>query len=136
MTRSHFLYAACAEITGKVFSDQTGHFLTSSTSGNKEMLILYDYDSNFTHAEAMEDRSGPEILMAYKRGHKLLSSRGLGPQLQKLDNEASGALQQHLASVDITFQLAPPHVHQRNSAERAIRTLKNQFIAGLCSTSR
>ena len=87
--RSHFLYAACAEITGKVFSDQTGRFLTSSTSGNKEILILYDYDSNFIHAEAMKDRSGPEILMAYKRGHELLSSRGLRPQLQKLDNEAS-----------------------------------------------
>ena len=53
MPRSHFLYAACAEITGKVFSDQMGCFLTSSTSGNKEILILYDYDSNFLHAEAL-----------------------------------------------------------------------------------
>ena len=109
--RSHFLYAASAEITGKVFSDQTGRFLTSSTSGNKEILILYDYDSNFIHAEAMKDRSGPEILLAYKRGHELISSRGLRPQLQKLDNEASSALQQHLVSEDVNFQLAPPHVH-------------------------
>ena len=89
MPRSHFLYAACAEITGKVFSDQTGRFLTSSTSGNKEMLILYDYNSNFIHAEAMKDQSGPEVLITYKRGHKLLSSRGLRLQLQKLGNEAS-----------------------------------------------
>ena len=81
------------------------------SSGNKEMLILYDYDSNFIHAEAMKDRSGPEIMMAYKRGHELLSSRGLRPQLQKLDNEASSVLQQHLASVDVNFQLAPPLVH-------------------------
>ena len=82
----------------------------------------------------MKDRSGPEILLAYKRGHELLSSRGLRPQLQKLDNEASSALQQHLVSEDVNFQLAPPHVHQRNAAERAIRTFKNHFIAGLCST--
>jgi hypothetical protein len=35
---------------------------------------------------------------------------------------------------DIDFQLAPPHLHRRNAAERAIRTFNNHFIAGLCST--
>ena len=28
----------------------------------------------------------------------------------------------------------PPHIHRRNSAERAIQTFKNHFIAGLAST--
>jgi hypothetical protein len=37
---------------------------------------------------------------------------------------------------DIDFQLAPPQIHRRNAAERAKRTFKNQFIAGLCSTNR
>ncbi len=37
-------------------------------------------------------------------------------------------------SKDIHFQLVPPDVHCRNAAERAIRTWKNHFIAGLCST--
>jgi hypothetical protein len=41
-----------------------------------------------------------------------------------------------MSSVDIDFQLAPPHVHRRNAAERAIRTFKNHFIAGLCSTDK
>ena len=27
----------------------------------------------------------------------------------------------------------PPHIHRRNSAERAIQTFKNHFIAGLAS---
>jgi hypothetical protein len=31
--------------------------------------------------------------------------------------------------------LVPPHVHRRNSAERAIRTWKNHFVAGICSTN-
>lgn len=134
MLKSHFLYAACAEVTGMVFSDQTGRFLTPSVSGNKDILILYDYDSNFIHAEAMKNRTGPEILAAYKRGHELLSSRGLRPQLQRLDNEASAALQQYLTAMEVDYQLVPPHVHRRNAAERAIRTFKNHFIAGLCST--
>jgi hypothetical protein len=37
---------------------------------------------------------------------------------------------------NIDFQLAPPQVHRRNAAERAIRTFKNHFIARLCSTNR
>jgi len=34
----------------------------------------------------------------------------------------------------VDFQLVPPHMHRRNAAERAIRTFKSHFIAGLCST--
>jgi hypothetical protein len=33
--------------------------------------------------------------------------------------------------MDIKYQLVPPHIHRRNAAERAIRTFKNHFIAGL-----
>jgi hypothetical protein len=32
---------------------------------------------------------------------------------------------------DIAYQLVPPHCHRRNAAERAIRTFKEQFVAGL-----
>jgi hypothetical protein len=37
--------------------------------------------------------------------------------------------------MDIQYQLVPPHIHRRNAAERAIRTFKNHFIAGLSSTN-
>jgi hypothetical protein len=33
----------------------------------------------------------------------------------------------------IDYQLALPHIHRRNNAERAIQTFKNHFISGLCS---
>jgi hypothetical protein len=33
----------------------------------------------------------------------------------------------------VNYQLAPPHIHRRNNAERAIHTFKNHSIAGLCS---
>ena len=134
--RSHCLYAGFAEVTGKVFSDQTGKFLMPSTSGNEYLLILYDYDSNFIHAEAMKNKSGTEIVNAYRRGHKLLTARGLKPQLQRLDNEASEALKEFMTEEHIDFQLAPPKVHRRNAAERAIRTFKNHFNASLCSTDK
>ena len=34
------------------------------------------------------------------------------------------------------FQLVPPHIHRRNSAEQAIWTFKEHFIAGLSSTHK
>jgi hypothetical protein len=62
-----------------------------------------------------------------------LIHRGLKPLLQRLDNEASLALRNYLTTQGITYQLAPPHIHRRNNAERGIQTFKNHFIAGLCS---
>ena len=134
--KTHLLFADFASDTGQIFTDLTGRFLQPSTSGHSALLVVYDYDSNYIHVEAMASKSGPEILAAYKRAHTLLTSRGLRPRLQRLDNEASTALQQFMHSEAVDFQLAPPHVHRRNAAERAIRTFKNHFIAGLCSTDK
>ena len=132
--RTHFIFADCQPVTGQIYSDPTGRFVAPSSSGNAYLLIVYDYDSNMIFAEPMKSRTGAEHLAAYKKVHTLLTSRGLKPQLQRLDNEASAALQQFMSDEGIDYQLVPPNVHRRNAAERAIRTFKNHFIAGLCST--
>ena len=41
-----------------------------------------------------------------------------------------------MKKVNEKFQLVPPHIHRRNSAERTIQTFKDHFIAGLASTNR
>ena len=84
----------------------------------------------------MPNKSGPSILAAYSKAHALLTLRGLKPSLQRLDNEASLALKSFMETKEVDFQLAPPHDHRRNAAERAIQTFKHHFIAGLCSTDR
>ena len=132
--RSHHVFASCEPITGKIASDPTGRFILPSSNGSAYILVVYDYDSNMIFAEPMKTRSGPDHLAAYKRIHTILTSRGLRPQLQRLDNEASNELKQFLTENKVDFQLVPPHAHSRNSAERAIRVFKNHFIAGLCST--
>jgi hypothetical protein len=53
-----------------------------------------------------------------------------------MDNECSKAFQQYLMDERIAVQLVPPHLHQQNAAERAIRTFKNYFVAGLCSVDK
>ena len=98
------------------------------------MLVLYDYDSNYIHVEAMPSRTGYQILLAYRRAHDILKLRGLQPRLQKLDNEASRALIHFLDEEDVDFQLCPPHIHRRNATKRAICTFKNHFIATLYGT--
>lgn len=136
--RTHYIYAAIVDsedtTTGQIFSDLTGRFPTTSSKGNRYTLIIYEYDSNAILAEAMKNRSDAEALRAYAVIIKLLISRGLRPKLQRLDNEASEALKQYLGEEQgIEYQLAPPGMHRRNAAERAIRTFKNHLIAGLCS---
>jgi hypothetical protein len=83
----------------------------------------------------MLDRKGPSIIAAYQKAVTLFESRGFKPLLQRLGNEALSALQSLMNENGIEFQLAPPHCHRRNAAERAIQTFKNHFIAGLCSTN-
>jgi hypothetical protein len=137
--REHHLYAAIVtheEITGQIYTDLTGRFPQQSSHGNKYILVLYDYDSNAILAHPIKNRSDTETLQAYETLIKILQQRGLTPKLQRLDNEASKALKTYLHDQQIEFQLVPPHVHRRNAAERAIRTFKNHFIAGLCSTDK
>jgi hypothetical protein len=75
-------------VSGQVYPDPTGRFLTPSTSDNADMLILYDEDSNAILVESMKSQSSPQILAAYKRAIVLLTERNVKPRLQKLDSEA------------------------------------------------
>jgi hypothetical protein len=132
-TRSHHCYALIFEPTGQIYTDQTGKFVTPSSNGNNYLMVVYDYDSNCIFAEPFKNKSAQSILTAYQTVHAKLCAAGLRPQLQRLDNECSAILKQFMRDEQVDFQLVPPGNHRRNAAERAIRTFKNHFIAGLCS---
>jgi hypothetical protein len=130
--KCHYMYAATLE-TNQIYSDLTGRFPTTSLSGNKYILILYDYDSNSVLSAPMKNRGDKEMVLAFDFLIQSLIIRDLKPHLQRLDNEASLALRNYLTKQGINYQLAPPHIHLRNNAERAIQTFKNHFISGFCS---
>jgi hypothetical protein len=135
--QSHFCFAALTEITGQVYSDQTGKFTFPSSNGNNYLCILYDYDSNLILAEPMKSRGAQQdIVDADKTVHTKLCRARLHPKLARLDNECSVALKTFLIDEKINYQLVPPGTHRRNATERAIRTFKNHFIAGLCSVDK
>jgi hypothetical protein len=76
----------------------------------------------------MKSRGDQEMVRAYDKLIQELVDHGFKPRLQRLDNECSSALRSLLNQHDIQFQLAPPRMHHRNAAERAIQTFKNHFI--------
>ena len=56
--------------------------------------------------------------------------------MQRLNNECSDILKDFMYEQQVDFQLVQPHLQRCNAAERTIRTFKNHFIAGLCSTDK
>jgi hypothetical protein len=131
--KTEFVYATIVN-SGQIHSDLTGRFPTTSAKGNTyDVLVLYDYDTNNFLTEPMKIRGDQEMVRAYNKLIQELVDHGFKPRLQRLDNECSSDLRSLRNQHDIQFQLAPPHMHRRNAAERAIQTFKNHFIAGLCS---
>lgn len=120
--------------SGQIYTDQTGRFPVTSSLGSKYIMILYDHDSNAILAKLLRSRTESELVRAYSILHTYLTTRGFKPKQQRLDNEAPAGLKNYMRQHQVNFQLVPPHVHRRNTAERAIGTFKDHFIAGLSST--
>ena len=120
--RTNWVYMKPIQMTGQIYSDQTGRFPVTSSRGNKYIMIVYDYDSNAILSEPLKSRTENELLRAYTKLHTYLTDRGLKPVLQKLDNEAPHSLKKFMLQQNIDFQLVPPHNHRRNAAKRAIAT--------------
>jgi hypothetical protein len=106
----HYMYATTLE-TNQIYSDLRGRFPTTSLSGNKYMLILYDYDNNSILSAPMKNRGDKEMVRAFDLLIQSLILPGLKPLLQRLDNVASLTLRNYLTKHVITNQLAPPHIH-------------------------
>lgn len=133
--RAHQVFLKVTDFTSTIYTDQTGQFPTTSSRGHKYIMVAYDYDSNNIIPEPRKTRTGLEIKNAYQQIHNLLISRGLKLKIHILDNECSQTLKDYMGEENELFQLVPPHLHQRNAAERAIQTFKNHFIAGIVSTN-
>jgi hypothetical protein len=131
-TKTHLVYAVVVD-QGQLYTDLTGEFPVRSSKGNSYVMVCYVYDCNYIKVIPMNSRSASEWVKAYDTVHQELTVKGFKPKLQTLDNEASAALKNFFIVNDIAYQLVPHHCHRRNAAERAIRTFKEHFVAGLFS---
>jgi hypothetical protein len=78
--KCRYLYAATME-TGQIYTDITGRFPTPSHSGNKYILVLYDYDSKSVLTAPMKNRGYREMFCAFDLLIQSLIMRGLCPLL-------------------------------------------------------
>jgi hypothetical protein len=131
-TKTHLVYAVVVD-QGQLYTDLTGKFPVRSSKGNSYVMVCYIYDCNYVTVIPMKTRSDSEWFKAYDSVHQELTFKGFKPKLQTLDNEASTDLKNYFTANDIAYQLVPPHCHLRNTTERAIRTFKESFVAGLSS---
>jgi len=116
------------------YSDQTGRFPIRSTRNHQYIFVLFDTASNHIFAEPIKDRTSKEISKAYSKIYLTLRKAGISSNLHVLDNESSKDFTELLKQNNGKIQFVPPNAHRRNVAERAIRTFKANFIAGLSST--
>jgi hypothetical protein len=119
--------------TRKTYTDLTGRFPHQSSRGNNYIFVAYNYDGNAILVEPIKNREADTIINTWTKIHKRLTNNGIATTHYILDNECSSAFKDTLRQHDITFELVPPHQHRRNAAERAIRTFKNHFLAGLAT---
>ena len=119
--------------SSKAYFDLTGQFPYTLTRGYKYIFLLYNYDSNAILTEPIKSRSASEIKQAWINLHTTLNKKGIFPNTYIMDNKASKDIKQAITKHKLQYQLTLPHIHQINAAERAIRTFKNHFIAGLAS---
>jgi hypothetical protein len=131
--RTHCAFTKVVSMTGRAFSDQTGRFPQTSSRGNKYIMIFYNYDSNAILAEPLKSRSKSKLVRAFTKLHQYLADRGLHTALHILDIECPKGLKAYIKQAGANLQLAPPNMHRKNAAQKAIDIWKCHFIAGLSS---
>ena len=133
-TNSCFLTASAPQHL--VYTDQTGRLPHPSTTGNNYLLIAYDVDSNCILLRPYKNKTAEVLTATIADVHETLSKGGCKPEFHRLDNECPQELQDYFKRRKVDYQMAPPHDHRTNAAERAIRTSKNHLAAGWASIRR
>jgi hypothetical protein len=131
-TKPNLVHAVMVD-QGQIYTDLTGKFPVRSIKGNWYVMVCYVFECNYVKVVPMKSRSASEWVKAYDHIHQELTAKGFKPKLQSLDNEALAALKNFFTTNDVEYQLVRPHCHRRNAAERAIRTFKEHFVAGISS---
>ena len=130
-----FCFAALADqTTGTIYTDLTGRFPVRSLHSNQCIFLAYVYDANAILVRPMKTRETPSMLKAFKDIYEHLEAINMQPKLHIMDNECSRKIQNYITTNrDTKIQFVKANSHRFNSAERAIHTFKNYFIAGLCT---
>jgi hypothetical protein len=79
ITHHCFVAVMPTQIEGQIYSDQTGRFHVTSSRGNSQIFVLYDYDSNIIHAQAMPSKIAAEKFESLQYNSEQSCSRRTTP---------------------------------------------------------
>jgi hypothetical protein len=131
-----FCFGAFVDKTsGIVYHDLTSLFPFISLDGSMCFFVLYHYESNFILATPISGLEDKTIFEAYKQYFDELTAKGFKPKLKIMDNQATKHIKQFLSENKCKLQLVEPRNHRVNTAECAIQTFKDAFIAALAITN-
>ena len=109
-------------------TNQTGTFPVTSSKGNKNMMVIYSYDTNKILVHTMKTRKRSEIAQAYEKIFKQLTANGFRPIVRRISNKASVVIKHFDRNYFVEFQLVPPYKHSCNPREKSICMWKDKYI--------
>ncbi len=106
------IYIQIHNATETMHSDQTGCFPTTSSRGNKYIMMLVEVDGNYIDAEPMKNKLEGAMIKAYiALWTRLTASGTVELMMHILDNEASEEFKRKIGK-NCTIQLVPPDKHR------------------------
>ena len=90
--QENLVYMRPVEVSGQIFSDQTGRFPGVSIRGNRSVMVLYYYDSNAILTEPLKNNMTSELVIAQTRLTQYLLYCVLNPMALRIYNEFPEAL--------------------------------------------
>jgi hypothetical protein len=132
-----FCIAALADAnTGTMHTDLTSSFPVRLFKNMQYIFVAYVYDLNAIIVRAMPTCTNAAMITAFKEVIEVLRTRGYHPALNVMDNKCSTVVERYICSEKINIQLVPTHNHRANTAEQAIATFKEHFIAALATVNQ
>lgn len=130
-SNKHSISTHLIEVKNQVSVDITGRYtITSSRRGNKYILIMIDWDSNYIKLiVSLKSRNAESYVTAYQEGYNWFLKHGFQSEVLKIDNEISDTLIQASETDKLQYQLASPDDYQQLPAERVIQDVKAHFIS-------
>jgi hypothetical protein len=89
METTNLIYAAVHDTEWHTYTDLTGRFPSVRSRGYNYILILYNFDTNSILAEPMKNRPDSEAIRAYTVIYDEVTTKGLTPIFQTMDDEVS-----------------------------------------------
>ncbi|KAL7549470.1 hypothetical protein ACHAWF_012740 [Thalassiosira exigua] len=89
---------------GTAYTDLTGHFPFTSARGNRYLFFLYTYDGNAILMETMKSRADNEMKRVYEKTYQRFEKRGIKPQFNIMDNEASNMICEWMEKENVAYQ--------------------------------